>query len=138
MRKTEQRLWDRMRRALNGKARLERVENVVHVGTPDLLALVNGITTPIELKAVEDYPARATTRVLGDKGLSNDQRNWHKDWQKWGGRSLIAVGVGSRDLFIIPGKRADDVNEMTAMQLAEASVARDAVELLIVLGGSKL
>lgn len=137
MRKTEQRLWDRMREALGSKLRLERVENIVNVGTADVFSLANGRVTPVELKAVEGYPARATTRVLGDKGLSRDQRNWHLSWQQHGGSSIVLIGVGSRDLFAIPGSHADHINDMNAEELAQNSVAQNWQQLFIVLGGTR-
>jgi len=137
MRKVEQRLWDRMREALGNKLRLERVENIVSVGTADVLSLANGRVTPVELKAVEAYPARASTRVLGDKGLSREQRNWHLSWRHHGGESLILIGVGSRDLFVVPGLHADDVNDMNAQELAQHSVAQTWQQLFIALGGKR-
>ena len=123
MRKTEQRLWDRMRRAIGKDVRLERIENVVGVGTPDVLACCY-ITAFVELKAVEGPPVRETTRVLGERGLSRDQRNWHKDWHQWGGKSYILIGVGLQT-FMISGAFADEVNGMTMEQLAFYSVASD-------------
>lgn len=137
MRKTEQRLWDRMREALGRKLRLERIENIVNVGTADVFSLANGRVTPVELKAVESYPARAATRVLGDKGLSREQRNWHLSWRQNGGSSLILIGVGSHDMFVVPGALADLVNDMNAEELAQHSVAQNWQQLFIVLGGTK-
>lgn len=137
MRKPEQRLWDRMREALDNKLRLERIENVVGVGTADVFSLANGRVTPVELKAVEGYPARAATRVLGDKGLSREQRNWHLSWRQHGGESLILIGVGSRDLFAVSGLHADEVNDMNAEELAQHSVAQTWQQLFIALGGKR-
>ena len=136
MRELEQRLWDRMRRALGRRMRLERIENLVNVGTPDVLALAKGFVTPIELKAVAAFPARHSTRVLGARGLSVAQRNWHKSWLDEGGESLILIGVGSREFFAIPGVFADEVNEMDADRLAIFSVASDWDELFVQLGGA--
>lgn len=135
MRKTEQRLWDRMRRAIGRDVRLERIENVVGVGTPDVLACCY-ITSFVELKAVDAPPVRETTRVLGDKGLSRDQRNWHIDWRQWGGTSYVLIGVG-REIFMIEGGFADVINEMTMQQLAAHSVASDWAKVAIRLGGPK-
>lgn len=123
MRKTEQRFWDRMRRAIGKDVRLERIENVVGVGTPDLVACCY-ITSFVELKAVDAPPVRKTTRVLGERGLSRDQRNWHKDWHKWGGKSYVLIGVGLQT-FMISGAFADEINGMTMEQLAFYSVASD-------------
>lgn len=137
MRKKEQRLWDRMRRALTGRVRLERIENVVANGTADVLALCHGVVTPLELKSVDAFPAREATRVLGAEGLSRDQKNWHRDWHRWGGRSLIVVSVGSRDLFVLSGGIGDLINEMPAHDLAAFSLARDWDALAALLGEKK-
>jgi len=127
IRKTEQRLWDRMRRnaaALAPKLRLERVENLVGVGLPDVLAIASGSVAWLELKSVEDYPVRATSQVLGAaKGLSVAQRNWHYEWHAHGGRSFIVVGVGPADMFAIPGILGDAVNSMARKDLQRQCVA---------------
>lgn len=134
MRKTEQRLWDRMRRALNGRVRLERIENIVTSGMPDVLATCNHVAF-VELKAVETPPAREMTRVLGDKGLSIEQRNWHLDFARWGGCSYILIGIGTEHLFMINGRRADEVNGMNMSELKKHSLVSDWDDVCVVLGG---
>lgn len=115
MRHPEQRLWDNMRGALGKRCRLERIENLVGVGTPDVWVLTarHGIVTPVELKAVRSWPVRGATPVLGREGLSPEQRNWHLDWHRWGGRSLVIVGVGTEGPYAFDGKRADSINQLT-------------------------
>lgn len=120
----EQRLWDRMRRNLAGTVHLERVENLMVVGMPDVLALASGHVTWAELKAVEAYPLRKATRVLGPKGLSVAQRNWHMAWLRGGGSSVIVVGVG-RDLYAFTGSHHDTVNEYSRAELEQHAFARD-------------
>lgn len=114
MRLPEQRLWDRMRAALGKRCRLERIENMVGVGTPDVWALTarHGIVTPVELKALKAWPIRAGTPVLGRDGLSLEQRNWHLDWHRWGGRSLVVVGVGTDGPYAFEGRHADKINQL--------------------------
>jgi len=130
MRKTEQRLWDRMRARLQGKVRLERIENLVSEGIPDVLALVDGRVTPIELKAIEDFPVRISTPLLGTaKGLSVEQRNWHMEWRRWGGTSLVLVGVGSKVLYVIEGRHADLINEFSREAFEQHALARSWDEL---------
>lgn len=117
MRKKEQKLWDAMREA--GSARhvyMERVENAMAAGRPDVDVLCGGRFTPCELKAVLGWPARAKTRVLGDDGLRQEQKNWHMEWARHGGRSLIIVGVGLgalRTVWAFHGKKHDQINEYT-------------------------
>ena len=126
MRKPEQRLWDRMRaKAVAPRVRLERIENLANVGTPDVIALSHGQVTWVELKSVNQFPAKETTRVLGAKGLSVDQRNWHYSWYAEGGCSLILVGIGPSIIYAIPGFYADAINEMSRGDLAKYAVARD-------------
>jgi hypothetical protein len=112
----EQRLWDRMRKNVSQFGiHLERIENSAGTGMPDVLAICNGIVTWIELKAVEEFPARETTPLLGkSKGLNQAQKNWHKNWDRCGGNSLIVIGVGSLKFFAINGSCCDSINEMTS------------------------
>ena len=133
MRLPEQRLWDRMRARLKGRGvRLERIENVVGTGRPDIDALSAGIFTPVELKAIEGWPVRDTTAVLGRKGLSIDQRNWHMDWARYGGRSLVVVGVG-QEVFAFIGTFHDQINSMTRAQMSTFASGRnwDDIERLL-------
>lgn len=115
---------------------MERIENLVGVGRPDVDTLVMGSFVPIELKQIARFPARATSRVLGDKGLSIAQQNWHLNWRRWGGRSMVVIGVDVQ-VFAFDGALADGINAYnTAEFKAAASVTGiDAVvELLITLG----
>lgn len=118
MRKQEQRLWDRMRHCLKDKVYLERMENVVKPGRPDIDALWEGVCIPIELKSLQQYPQRATTAVLGGKGLNQNQLNWWLQWRRWGGRGLILIGIAN-DLLIVPAAYSDEVNTFTQSQLNE-------------------
>jgi hypothetical protein len=131
MRKTEQRLWDRMRQHIAPRGiLLERVENAVGEGMPDVMVLCGGVFTPTELKAVESPPARPDTRLIpSGKGLSVEQRNWHLAWQQNGGRSLIVVGCGRTAILAVEGKYADDINGWSLQQMSRFSVAATWSEL---------
>jgi len=129
MRKTEQKLWDRMRnnmRARHPEIRMERIENMMGAGMPDLVLLAKGKIYFAELKAVNFGPVFATTPVLGSaKGLSVAQRNWHFEWNRDAVTSLIIVGIGSDETYFLTGRRADAVNQMPIMQLKTATLAKD-------------
>lgn len=112
MRRNEQKLWDRMRHGLKNKVYFERVENVMVPGRPDVDTMWNGITIPIELKAVEDYPHRPSTAVLGRKGLNQNQLNWWLNWKRLHGSGFIVVGV-ARDIFTVPAEHSDQINSFT-------------------------
>lgn len=120
-RRPEQRLWDRLRKVAAGRLHTERIENLVGVGRPDVDTLVGGSFMPIELKQVAAWPVRANTRVLGDKGLSQVQKNWHLNWRRWGGQSLIVVGVAD-EVFTFSGATADHVNEYNTAQFRVAAM----------------
>jgi len=122
MRKKEQKLWDRMRHCLKDKVYLERIENVVSPGRPDVDAMWEGVILPIELKALEAYPKRPSTPTLGRRGLNLNQMNWWLNWRRWGGSGFIVVGV-EMDLFAVPGVFADEVNSFTKDQLWEYKVS---------------
>lgn len=122
MRKPEQRLWDGMRRSVAGLGlRLERIENAAGTGIPDVLSLCAGFVVPCELKAQEAPPVRPTTPLLGAaKGLNIDQLNWHLDWYKHGGISLIIVGIGagsSRKVVAFGGSMGDMVNKLSEKEM---------------------
>lgn len=122
MRKPEQRLWDRMRNALGAQLRLERIENLVSVGMPDVLAIKQQRVSFVELKAQAEWPARATTSVLGREGLSVDQRNWLLDWRSHGGTAWVLVSVG-KEHFLFDAKHADTLNTFTQEQLRALAAA---------------
>lgn len=127
MRLPEQRLWDRMRAALGTKLRLERVENIVSVGDPDLTVTAPGNwVTRVELKWVP-APKRPGTQVLGRSGLSLQQRNWHLEHKRFG-VSYILVGVDAA-IFTIDGALHDEVNSFIMAELREHSMASNWEEL---------
>jgi hypothetical protein len=136
VRRPEQRLWDKLRRATAGKIHTERIENIVGVGRPDVDTLVSGSFVPIELKQISEWPVRAQTRVMGEKGLSQVQKNWHLNWRRWGGKSLIVVGVGE-DVFTFDGVLADQLNDYNSAEFKKAALIeglQETVALLIKMG----
>lgn len=125
----EQKVWDAMRNSIGHAVRLERIENRVGSGRPDVDTLYAGRCVPVELKAVPaGWPARDSTPVLPKgKGVRLAQRNWHLDWRRWGGRSLIVVGVFEgyeRQVFVFEGRIADNINEMTRNDFITQSAAQ--------------
>lgn len=135
MRLPEQRLWDRMRAALRPRGTLlHRIENAVGEGMPDVVACCRGTVTFVELKAIYAPPVRATTPLLGEKrGLSAAQKNWHHDWNKAGGRTLILIGIG-QEIAVVDGSDADLVNTMAASDVRRVSLANTWASLAELLG----
>lgn len=117
MRHAEQKLWDHMRRALHPTFYVERVENIVMPGRPDVDVMWCGVIIPVELKARPNAPVRSTTPVLGADGLNGNQLNW---WLRWGqgrGKGFILIDVFGHPLFAVPGRYSEQVNYMTLKQL---------------------
>lgn len=127
MRLPEQRFWDRTRARLAQDFRLERIENMLGAGMPDVLctARETGRTVFIELKAVTELPRRMSSKVLGRAGLNQDQKNWHMDFCRARGTAYILVGIGPYRQFLIEGKHADAVNDWIMLDIEANSVARE-------------
>ncbi len=129
MRKPEQRLWDRFSDNVSGpRLWLQRIENVVAVGMPDVVAISDGAVSWIEMK-YSARPARESTPLLSSRGLTPEQRNWHLDWRSCGGTSFVLIGDDQRALYLIEGYLADEVNQMTVARLQGLSIARSWVEI---------
>jgi hypothetical protein len=119
MRKAEQRLWDTMRRRAPRELWLQRIENLVGEGVPDVYAAGPWI----ELKAPH-RPVRASTPLLGKKeGLRPAQIAWHAKASSVGVRSFILIRDDSGRLYLLPGALAEDVNGWTAAECDRESVA---------------
>ena len=116
MRKKEQLLWDRLRKALTHQIYLERIENVVSPGRPDVDAMWEGVVVPLELKALNAFPKRESTPVLGRQGLSQNQLNWWLRWRRYGGPGFIVISVTGL-LYAIPAALSEDVNRMNKSEL---------------------
>lgn len=132
MRKPEQRLWDRTRRNISARVHVVRVENAVGEGTPDSIAIVRGCVTWMEHK-VGYWPQREGSRIRWSYKLQPGQCNWHKDWARQGGRTIILIGI-ERQLFVWPGMRVDEVNGLTRKTIAPYE--RSWNELINFLGGT--
>ena len=110
----EKDLWKKVQRGfgqvIDGVGgRMDRVENGVIEGMPDVSTTAAGIDVWIELKYVAKWPSRANTRVLGDKGLRAEQINWHLRHKRAGGRSYILMGIG-KEIYLADGMYAKEVN----------------------------
>jgi hypothetical protein len=105
---------------------LNRIENRVGVGDPDVEALARSVYSKVELKAVDKAPARPSTPLLGDEGLNISQRNFLCKWTVRGGRSFILIGIGkgaAAEQILIDGRHFDTVNGMTLAELRAEGLA---------------
>lgn len=102
--------------------RIDRVENIVVDGMPDVSMCLVGIGDVwIEDKSPRE-PKRPTTRLFGSNHrLSVQQINWLLVQKQAGGRCFVFIDTDKRRL-LIDGKHADSINEMTVAELIEISV----------------
>lgn len=107
----EKSLWGRMFRAQKAmkaekvRIHLERIENEIVGGGPDVDSCIEGALFKIELKSCE-RPVRESTAIRPT--LRTKQIEWHADRSAAGSRHhwvLIQVGDGKQaKLYLIPGK----------------------------------
>jgi hypothetical protein len=121
MRKQEQRLWDTMRKNAPPGLHLERVENAVGDGTPDVHYMKKGSLGWIELKAPK-RPAKETTRLLGDEGLRISQENWLGVATFFEIPAYVLIRDDHKNLYLIPCKYWETMNDMTAQELEAVSL----------------
>ncbi len=117
MRKPEQKLWDKMRKEKPRGFYLERVENGLGAGMPDIYCKWQGGHCWVELKA-PNIPKRKSTRLLGNAGLNQSQINWHLQHSALKLSSWILIRTVDRKiLYLVRGIHAESVNNWPADDL---------------------
>jgi len=113
LRKPEQRLWDTMKVNRPMQVGLERVENGVLSGMPDVHGVARGVTVWFELKVLR-YPKRDSTHLFKKQTLRKAQVAWHRVYAAHGGRSYILVRDQHRQLYLIPGEAVGSLSITSA------------------------
>ena len=125
MRQREQRLWDAMRKAAPRGAWLQRIENVVGDGMPDVFVCgAGGGCCWVELKAPV-RPARLSTPLLGSAQLRRSQINWLAKAAALRLRAHVLIRDDKRTLYLVPAACAETLNGMPLDAVAQASMACD-------------
>ena len=125
--KPEARLWQVMKdkMGLPGLDRLDRVENAVISGQPDVNGCLAGEDVWVELKAPTE-PKRATTVLMTSNGnhpLLQSQINWFARQRQAGGIAFILVRTDKRMMLVDGTKHADDFNKWTVSEMVTNSIA---------------
>lgn len=101
--------------------RLDRIENMIGVGNPDINYCIDGFEGWIELKSPTE-PKRATTPLFGSNHkLSIDQRNWFLRQNNAGGRAFILIATDKR-WMLIEGRYADFINKLPVSGLLKIAI----------------
>jgi len=101
--------------------RMDRIENVVGNGTPDINYCAEGRESWIELKSPKE-PKRVGTTLFGSNHrLSTDQKNWFLSQQNAGGNGYILIATDVR-WILISGKHADLINTATVEYLLKLAI----------------
>lgn len=120
MRKPEQALWDKIRTAMDGGWRADRVENKILQGMPDVyFAISPQLTGWLELKVLPLFPARPETKIRIPHYTAY-QANWHWTHRDFGTKSWIMIRH-QEELHVFPSRQALALFEgMTTDQFRKA------------------
>lgn len=101
--------------------RLDRIENVVVTGMPDINMCIGGVEVWIEQKSPKE-PVRRTTPLFGSNHkVSQEQANWMLRQRKAGGRCYFLISTDKR-WILVGGFLADQLNTMTVDELLEQAI----------------
>lgn len=117
---SEASLWDRIRDNVGHMGHFARLEFIPEAGIPDVDFCVRGVEGKIELKFRGDEPARDGTPVFKHKGIRDSQLAWIHTRVRHGGRVWIFAQV-HRTLYLVPGARVRDFNQLNLLELAQAA-----------------
>jgi len=111
MRKKEQRLWDCFKRNKPANTWLQRVENVVSEGMPDVYAAFSDAEPCwVELKAVT-CPAKQSSKLLASSGLRATQIAWHDRAARMNIKSFVLIRDSNNAIYLVPGAEALLMND---------------------------
>ena len=113
-------VWLREKVAQPGD-RIDRLENLVAEGMPDVNGCFCGTEFWIEIKAPTE-PKRSTTTLFGSNHkVSVAQKNWMLRQMKAEGNAYFFINTDKRKM-LVSGKLADDLNSMTVNDIVRASL----------------
>jgi hypothetical protein len=102
--------------------RIDRIENVMVLGMPDVNYCAEGTEAWIEIKSPKE-PKKAITPLFGSNHkLSIDQKNWFLRQKKAGGIGLILIATDKRWILMDGCIYADYLNEYPVSALCEYSI----------------
>lgn len=120
----ESRFWGRLQPRLQSSFFIQRIENLVGEGVPDvfLVRRETGVMCWVELKSRPKFPVRATTKVFGDDGLRPSQIAWIHG-RAVAGAAIFILAECDKVEFLIEGRWAREFNAWTKSELEAHAVA---------------
>lgn len=106
------------RNILKPRDRLDRIENIVLDGMPDINFCSEGVECWIEQKSPKEPKRSTTTLFKSNHKISQAQKNWFKRQISAGGIAYFLIATDKR-WMLINGEWADFINEMTIDRLLE-------------------
>lgn len=101
--------------------RLDRIENTVVTGMPDINFCSGGVECWVEQKSPKE-PVRRTTALFGSNHkVSQKQKNWFLRQRKAGGKCYFLIATDKR-WMLLPGSLAEHMNEMTVEELLDNAI----------------
>ena len=105
-----------------GYDRLERIENIVGVGTPDVNYCIDGREGWIEMKSpIEKSNPNSKLFTGRNHKLLQTQKNWFLQQKNAGGKGFILIATDKRWLLINGNRWADFINEYNIKELEAVS-----------------
>lgn len=128
---SETNLWKRMRRGVAPFSFVQRIENLVGEGVPDVILHVrdDGRCLLVELKHRQLYPVRASTPIFtGNCGLRPEQVAWIYS------RAIVGAGIyilGQCDdrVWLVHGRFARELHTFSRAALDECCEWKDSARL---------
>jgi DNA-binding XRE family transcriptional regulator len=117
----ETRAWDSFKRSIDqSKLKVLRIENLYSgEGMPDVIGINRkGTVFWIENKALEEWPARASTMPLKNS-FEAGQLGFGRAWRFWNGISFVLLRVGKDQYMLLDPNQPLD--SMTGKELIESA-----------------
>lgn len=100
--------------------RINRIENAVSIGMPDVNCCIEGSEFWIELKSPIE-PKRQTTKLFGSNHkLSQDQMNWMLSQRNAQGQAWVLISTDKR-WMLVPIEHTDVINGMSVQEIVSIS-----------------